>query len=459
MQNSQIKTLIIAFLVTLLFSSNSSLLAQHNIKPQDAIVIKDYAWKSGGRGLPAILREITLENTSSKDFRNIEIEIELYTKDHIPQGSLRGIIKDTLPAGSEKTFRDIKLGIMNSELQNSTARIVRAEEIEKGTPTHPRHLLLVKDWKITANKFGTEAILDEITIENRSKKNFKDIKIKIGNLGVKSGPKVGPEGYTSIVTIHDFIEAKTTKTFRDINIGFSHPETKRHYVYVVDAKPLSNKELRYMLAKDNKLKRFKKKTDADDVTKDQNKKKEEHKLTLAERYRKELQEKQKEQTQDLKTKVDDTTESNKTKRDALKDTYVEKTSTARSEKFSDIKTHSKKESTHPIEETEEEVPLPKYDIVVESFRWGSGIPGTVGTIETLVLKNISNIDYGKIHLVVEFFSPTGIPLASNDLRINEILPAGKERTFKNLKVGLIQVLPDERNIKIRVKDAEAYFKE
>ena len=110
-------------------------------------------------------------------------------------------------------------------------------------------------------------------------------------------------------------------------------------------------------------------------------------------------------------------------------------------------------SEEETEVIEEEVPVPKYDIVVKSFKWGSGVPGTVGVLRSLTLENISGLNYTKIQLLVEFFSPTGVPLGSNDLTLYETLPAGETRTFRDLEIGLIQLSPDSRNMKIRVKDA------
>lgn len=91
--------------------------------PKRVIVVKDYKWASGGMGRPAIMKEITLQNIGKYDYKNIGIEVDLYTKNDIPLGSLRGTVRDVLPHGSEKTFYNIKFGIMSAELQNTTARV------------------------------------------------------------------------------------------------------------------------------------------------------------------------------------------------------------------------------------------------------------------------------------------------------------------------------------------------
>ncbi len=452
------KALLILLLPVLCLIFPFNTYAQSDPDPENAILVKDFTWRSGGRGQPAILKEITLKNTGIKEYKNIEIELELYTKTDTPQGSLRSTIKDVLPAGSEKTYYNIEFGIMHSELQKATARVVRAEEIEKGTPTHPRHLLLVKDWDFSGGRYGTEGILKTITIENRSSINFKDIKIKLSNLGV-SGPKVGAEGYTSIVVIHDFIPAGTTKTFKNINIGFRHPDATRYNVYVMDAEKISSKEIRYKLAEKEKLEgKTRERKTKTTVMKEAS----ETESSLAERYRKRLEEeKQKDSMVKGETVPDEPAGSKQKTQDkqtADIDRDTEEIETEQPGKTVEKETASetiseKSEEGKMVEEVEEEVAIPKYDIIVRSFKWGSGVPGTVGVLRSLTLENVSGLNYTKIQLIVEFFSPTGVPLGSNDLTLYETLPAGETRTFRDLEIGLIQLSPDSRNMKIRVKDA------
>jgi len=454
--NTNTKSNISSFLIFLLLIffciSIQNSYSQSVVDPKGSIVVKDFVWGAGGRGQAAILKEITLKNTSTKEYRNIEIELELYSNNQTPQGSLRGTIKETLPPGSEKTFHNVKFGYMNSELNKSTARVVRAEEIERGTPTRPSSLLLVKDWKFSGGRYGTEAILKYITIENRSSTNYKDIKIKLSNLGV-SGPKVGIEGYTSFVVIHDVIPAKSARTFRDINIGFRHPDAIRYNIEVMNAEKISAKEMRIKLAE-------KQKEEAASTGKDQTKYtvvKEENKSSLAERYKKELEAQNKSEVSGTEgamgeQPVEQITSEKEEKvvageakpEDNASETTGEETGAA----------VAIKQGEEPV--AEKEVPLPKYDIVVKSFKWGSGVPGTEGTIKNLTLENKSSINYTRIRLLVEFYSSTDIPLGSNDLFIYDNLLAGETKTFRNLNIGMIQVLPEQRNIKITVKDAEAF---
>lgn len=410
-------------------------------KPEKSIVVKDFSWGAGGMGQPAILKEITLKNTGIEEFQNIEIELELYSNTNIPLGSLRSTIHDILSAGSEKTFYNVKFGIMHSDLQKSTARVVRAELIERGTPTHPRNLILVKNWKWSGGQYGTEAILEEITLENKSNNNYKDVKIRVSDLGV-SGPKVGPEGYTTNVVIHDILLSKSTRTYENINVGFRHPDATKTSIYVLNAKTVSTKELRYILAEKKKK---------NGITLSEGTlttiEKPTRKLSLAERYKKKIEE-QKAETESTNNanELDDFVEGSPQETEPTDEKVVSKRST----------------EDKPVDEgpqiatiDEDEVPLPKYDIVIKDFEWGSGVPGSLGILKKLTLKNKSGINYSKIHLLIEFLSPQGITLASNDLKIYDMLPAKKTREFENLNVGIIVVLPNERNMRISVKDAES----
>ena len=105
--------------------------------------------------------------------------------------------------------------------------------------------------------------------------------------------------------------------------------------------------------------------------------------------------------------------------------------------------------------TDDDIALPKQDIVVTDFKWGSGVPGSQGILKEVRLKNRSGIAYSKIELVVEFVSSTGVPLASNKVKIIDVLPPHSSKTFENLNLGLIVVLPNEKDMIITVKDAKS----
>ena len=105
--------------------------------------------------------------------------------------------------------------------------------------------------------------------------------------------------------------------------------------------------------------------------------------------------------------------------------------------------------------SDDDIALPKHDIIVKDFKWGSGVPGSQGILKEVRLHNTSGITYSKIELLVEFVSSTGVPLASNKVKIIDVLPPNSTKTFENLKLGLIVVLPNQKHIKIYVKDAKS----
>ena len=101
------------------------------------------------------------------------------------------------------------------------------------------------------------------------------------------------------------------------------------------------------------------------------------------------------------------------------------------------------------------MPLPQHDLVVKKFSWGSGIPGTLGKLRKLILENISGIAYTDIDILVEYFSPNGIPLGSSQFKITEqVIEPNETKEFNNIDVGLVQLIPDESQIKISVRNAK-----
>ena len=454
-------------LILLVFFSASNLITYQVkaeiIKAEKAIVVEDYTWASSSMGNQAILQEITLKNKSLQTFENIEIEIELYSINSIPLGSLRGTVKDVLPPGETKTYENVKFGLIHTDMQRSIARVVGADFVETGTPVLPSSLILVKNWEWTGGQFGTEGILKEITLENRSNNNYKDIKVRINQLDVKGSAKVSSEGYTANVTIHGILPAQSTSTYNDVNVGFRHPDSTRTNIYVLDAKEISNKELRYIIKKEEKEGKYdtaKKVKVSIEEDPDEN-------LSLAERYRKKLEESDVAYDQDYAEGEisDDSGFSTET---TTADTVASLQTMPKEERITKVREFDKdiilrnptSEKIMPKEidlgyEEEDEVALPEADIVIKDFKWGGGVPGSQGFISELTLKNNSGITYSKIDFEVEFRSRQGIPLATNDFTIIDVLPPRSTKTFENIKLGVIVVLPNERDINIRVTDAKS----
>lgn len=411
--------------------------------PKRVIVVKDYKWASGGMGRPAIMKEITLQNIGKYDYKNIGIEVDLYTKNDIPLGSLRGTVRDVLPHGSEKTFYNIKFGIMSAELQNTTARVAGAELIEEGTPAQAKDLIQVKGWEWSGGQYGTEGMLKSITLVNRSGDNWKDIKIRVDFLGIP-GAKVGIRGFTSRATIHDILPARSERTYNNINVGFRHPDARSVDISVMSAKQISEKELKIKMAKKEGKKAVKKKKkkkapgettgapgeEGGTVPESQ------QDLSLSERYKQKLAQERGE----IPPSPEEGTESVK---DAMTDEGGEETAAAGTEEEEYV------EGEEEEYEYEEEVPIPEEDISVVDVKWGGGVTGTIGKLSEITLQNTSDITYTKIQIKIEFFSfKEESPMFSNKTTIYEVLPANSTKTYKNIDAGYLNAIPQEIRVDV-----------
>ncbi|MGH7850250.1 MAG: hypothetical protein ACREOP_08130 [Thermodesulfobacteriota bacterium] len=414
--------------------------------PKRVLLVKDYKWASGGMGRPAIMKEITLQNVGKYDYENISIEVDLYTKNDIPLGSLRGTIHDILPHGSEKTFYNLKFGIMSAELQNTIARVAGADLIEKGTPAQAKDLIQVKGWEWTGGQYGTEGVLKSITLVNRSSDNWKDIKIRVDFLGIP-GAKVGVRGFTSRAVIHDLLPANGERTYTNINVGFRHPDARSVDISVMSAKPISEKELKIKMAKKEgkrAVKKKKKKSTAQgDGTAAPGEEggtipESDKELTLSERYKQKLAQERGE--------IPETPEAGtESVKDAMTGEGGEETAAAGTEEGEEVVEEEGEEEY----EYEEEVPLPSEDIVVEDLKWGGGVTGTIGKISEITLNNLSDITYAKIELRVEFFSfKEETPMFSNKTTIYDVLPAKGRKTFKNIDAGYLNAIPQEIRVEV-----------
>ena len=117
---SWISILLIALTVFLPITTTEAQQKKRKIETaKTALIITDYQWRTGGRGVEGILSSVTIENIGSKDYENISLELEFISYNDVPQGSLRTTINDNLISGATKTFTNISLGIMNPELEKS----------------------------------------------------------------------------------------------------------------------------------------------------------------------------------------------------------------------------------------------------------------------------------------------------------------------------------------------------
>jgi hypothetical protein len=137
--------------------------------------------------------------------------------------------------------------------QSTSAWKSESASDDKRADIKPTDLILVKDWEWAGPSFGAGGILKELTLDNRSKRDLTDLKIRIDYLGTK-GPKEGYGGPTSIFVIHDFLPAKSIKTFREINVGFRHPDERRERIRILNAKTVvSDLLIGFTLARESAL--------------------------------------------------------------------------------------------------------------------------------------------------------------------------------------------------------------
>jgi hypothetical protein len=123
--------------------------------------------------------------------------------------------------------------------QSMTAWKSGSSSVGKRTDIGPKDVILVNNWEWAGANFGARGVLKEITLENTSKEDFKDLRLQIDYLGT-TGPKEGYGGPTSIFVIHDLLPARTIKTFKDINVGFRHPDERRERINVLNAKRITS---------------------------------------------------------------------------------------------------------------------------------------------------------------------------------------------------------------------------
>jgi hypothetical protein len=409
---------ILLFSLFCIYASTPDAWAKKATAPEDEIMVKDYKWGSGGPGTVGIIKEITLENKGKISYKNIEIEANLYTRTEVPLGSLRSTIHDVLPGESTKTFYNVNFGLMHSDLQNIVLRIVRAETLETVFSARPSDLIIVKNWEWSGGQYATEGILKEITLENKSETNYQNIEIQLEYFS-PSGEKLGP----TTAIIHDILPAKAEKKFYGINVGFRQPQIKKTLITVTDASRAPVRKPR--IAKTG---------------------------TPIEKPNKKAS-----------TKVGAVGESkNKIEgKSAPASSNVINPSTKGSAKGKELAVEPPREGEantieapkeQPIHEEgqeEEEEPIPQDDIIVKDFKWGSGIAGTIGVVRELTLENQGDTTYSNIKLRINFYARSVRRLlGSNEVTIRDTLPANSEKTFRDIKAGFLNFLPEDIEIKV-----------
>lgn len=371
----------------------------------------------------ATLGEITVANSGKNSYKNIKIRIDLFTRTGKLLGSLDGKIPEELPAGSQKTFSNLDLGLMNSDLENSEAMVTGAEVSQSSSLESAESVIFIKNWEFEGASFGTEGFITEITLENTGKTHFKNIKLLLTEKDGGGGPG---STHLSSVTIHNVLPAGEERTFTGINVGFSSPNAIERSIAVSGAEAITTKELNYILSGGGSLgERIKKKISSVSILK----------------------------KKDGEKKAEPLQETSSS--DEPGSAYGGGTESAPSPASSVGSTDSVAEKNIELSQEQPREAFPKHDIVIREFEWGSGIPGATATLSKLVIENISDIAYEKIELEIEFFKSSNTPFGSNRFKIKEVLAPKQVMWLRNVQVGFISKLPDPNLIKLRVVKAKA----
>lgn len=409
--------------------------------PEDELSVKSYSWKAHGVGRLAVLGEITVANSGKTDYRNVEIRVDLLTRSGKFLGSFRKTIQGEVPAGSEATFYDVELGLMSLNLENSEAMVTDAEVSRSDPSGNAGDAILVKNWEFEGARFANEGFITEITLENTGKSHFKNIRILVTESGAESS--AGRDHISSVV-IRDVIRAGEEKTFTDLNVGFSSPDARERSVAVAGAEAISARELDYILAGGGGLGRRIK-----------------DKLSPARRPGGEKEEKtdaprspaSSSETGHARGEGEASEEKTaspaerETATTGADDVSVPETRNGRTDFPGGPEAGSAAGEQPPG-------PLPRHDIAIREFKWGSGIPGSMGTLAKLVVENVSEFTYSETEFEIDFFTPQNAPFGSNRFKLKETLAPGQVMELENVQVGFINKLPDPNNIKIRVVKAK-----
>ena len=410
-------------LFPLLLSPRAEVAYAQQPNPREDLTVTDYSWKSYGVGRMATLSEITVANSGRTNYKNIKIRIDLFTRTGKLLGSLHGKIHEDLPAGSRKTFSNLDLGFMNSDLEDSEAMVTGAEVSGSSSSAGAENVIFIKNWEFEGASFGTEGFITEITLENTGKTHFKNIKLLLTEKEAETGPG---NTHLSSVTIHNVLPAGEERTFTGINVGFSSPKAVERSIAVSGAEVITTKELNYILSGGGSLgERIKKK------------------ITSVSILRKKDGEKKAKPRQEAPSS------------DESESAYESGTEIVPPPASSVGSTGSVADRNTEFSQEQPREAFPKHDIVIREFEWGSGIPGATATLSKLVIENISDIAYEKIVLEIEFFKSSNTPFGSNRFKIKKVLAPKQVMWLRNVQVGFISKLPDPNLIKLRVVKAKA----
>lgn len=432
--------LLLCFLCLFLFGRPEAPHARTQ-SPEDELSVKSHSWKAHGVGRLAVLREITVVNSGKTDYRNVEIRVDLLTRSGKFLGSFRKTIQGEVPAGSEATFYDVELGLMSLNLENSEAMVTDAEVSRSDPGGNAGDAILVKNWEFEGARFANEGFITEITLENTGKGHFKNIRLLVTESGAESS--AGRDHISSVV-IRDVIRAGEEKTFTDLNVGFSSPDARERSVAVAGAEAISTRELDYILAGGGSLgRRIKEKLSS--VRRPGGKKEE----------KTDASESPGSSSETDRARGEGDASEEKTASPAERETAPGAADGVSAPETRDGRTdYSGGPGAESAAGEEPPEPLPRRDIAIREFKWGSGVPGSMGTLAKLVVENISEFTYSETVFEIDFFTPQNAPFGSNRFKLKETLAPGQVMELENVQVGFINKLPDPNNIKLRVVKAK-----
>jgi len=432
--------------------------------PKDLILVKDWEWSGASYGTEGILKYITLENISDKNYKNIEINIEYSKVADVEVVPFRTIIKDLLPANSEKTFTDINIGFRYSGSRSENITVLNAKRVYK---KEFRSRMAKKGIKIDEDTPGMEAYSpSDIEI------NIEDKNLTLAERYRKHVLKSEPQSKTDSEIIEEEIDVSVSIPEVDLEDQYAYYEEEPAYPTRID-NALGEEE---MLVEEARLypKIFKDIVivSASAESRDDTQivyQKEEIIVYQGEEIKEQQVFVQQEQeknknfisrafswSKDLVGLSDD----EYYEEDEYEDEVALKTdeNSTRLHPYTDVEEVSEKQGyTEDIENYDIEVegyqePLPSLDIEVGSFKIRAGVTGTIGVLEEITLINTSNITYSNIKLEATSYARTDSrPLGSYKFSINEILPKRTRRTFRNIKIGFLSA--DTQDLKIIITDA------
>lgn len=208
--------------------------------PRSDITVEGFEWGSGGPGRRAVFSRVTLKNSGRTDYSSVRLKARFYKRDGSARGSVRGTVKGELKAGEIKTFKNVRLGVMNSGMDSVKLNVVGARKATKSgrEPPHPLRVSNV-NWRAGGAGTGVGTV-GSVTVENPSSVPYGSVRFLViqksgGRVVASTGVKTGKIARADAETV-----------YKDINPGFIRPDTDKVEVRIDSATPVSGKRVALM---------------------------------------------------------------------------------------------------------------------------------------------------------------------------------------------------------------------